>query len=219
MPVPETAYVEVNGRWVENRLQLLLCGGCGAVCFFCQECLSGRDKLPHSPINFMENLLIQVHDIHAALSNRNIPLPNENMVIMKEHSELVVGVGEWYLYALHLFFHNVSLVPDRESAFTRTRPNPLKRLPEYVTLSVPDKKLKINHREVTDMKESSYKSYDELPLFLNAETVAKVLGVSPSSGYELMHEDGFPTLKIGNRIVVPKEQFIRWVSEHTGGGA
>ena len=35
------------------------------------------------------------------------------------------------------------------------------------------------------MKESSYKSYDELPLFLNAETVVKVLGVSPSSGYEL----------------------------------
>ena len=69
------------------------------------------------------------------------------------------------------------------------------------------------------MKESSYKSYDELPLFLNAETVAKVLGVSPSSGSELMHEDGFPALKIGNRIVVPKEQFIRWVSEHTGGGA
>lgn len=27
------------------------------------------------------------------------------------------------------------------------------------------------------MKESNYKSYDELPLFLNAVTVAKVLGV------------------------------------------
>ena len=38
------------------------------------------------------------------------------------------------------------------------------------------------------MKESAYKDYDELPLFLNAATVAKVLGVSPSSGYELMHE-------------------------------
>ena len=36
------------------------------------------------------------------------------------------------------------------------------------------------------MKESSYKSYDDLPLFLNAETVAKVLGVSISSAYELM---------------------------------
>ena len=67
------------------------------------------------------------------------------------------------------------------------------------------------------MKESIYKSYDELPLFLNADTVAKALGVSPSSGYELMHEKEFPSLKIGSRIVVPKESFIRWVEQNTGG--
>lgn len=67
------------------------------------------------------------------------------------------------------------------------------------------------------MRESNYKTYDELPLFLNAATVAKALGVAPSSAYELMHERNFPTLKIGNRIVVPKEQFIKWVEEHTGG--
>ena len=69
------------------------------------------------------------------------------------------------------------------------------------------------------MKESSYRSYDELPLFLNAATVAKVLGVSPSSGYELMHEPDFPVLKIGSRMVVPKEQFVEWVSRRTQGGA
>jgi len=68
------------------------------------------------------------------------------------------------------------------------------------------------------VKESSYKSYDDLPLFLNADTVAKVLGISISSAYELMHEPGFPVLRIGNRMAVPKEQFIQWVNEHTGGG-
>ena len=68
------------------------------------------------------------------------------------------------------------------------------------------------------MKESIYKSYEELPLFLNAETVAKVLGVAPSTAYELMHEADFPTLKIGNRMVVPKEQFIAWVQRHTERG-
>lgn len=68
------------------------------------------------------------------------------------------------------------------------------------------------------MKKSEYKSYDDLPLFLNSATVAKVLGVSSSSGYELMHEPDFPVLRIGNRMVVPKEQFIQWVKEHTGGG-
>ena len=69
------------------------------------------------------------------------------------------------------------------------------------------------------MKETVYKSYDELPLFLNAGTVAEVLGVSPSSSYELMHEKDFPALRIGNRIVVPKESFIQWVERHTPGGA
>ena len=67
------------------------------------------------------------------------------------------------------------------------------------------------------MKSPQYKSYDELPLFLNANLVAQVLGVSQSSGYELMHEPEFPVLKVGSRMVVPKEQFIRRVEEHTGG--
>ena len=67
------------------------------------------------------------------------------------------------------------------------------------------------------MKNSAYKSYDELPLFLNAELVAKVLGVSPSSGYELMHEADFPVLKVGSRMVVPKEKFIEWVERNTKG--
>ena len=68
-------------------------------------------------------------------------------------------------------------------------------------------------------KGSSYKNYDELPLFLNAATVAKVLGVSPSSGYELMHEPDFPVLKVGSRLLVPKEKFVVWVAQHTQGGA
>ena len=67
------------------------------------------------------------------------------------------------------------------------------------------------------MKESIYKSYDELPLFLNSATVAKVLGVSPSSAYELMHEPDCPVLRVGSRMVVPKEKFIQWVEAHTGG--
>lgn len=67
------------------------------------------------------------------------------------------------------------------------------------------------------MKLSEYNSYDDLPLFLNASTVAKVLGVSPSSGYELMHDPDFPVLKVGSRMVVPKEKFVEWVERHTGG--
>ena len=67
------------------------------------------------------------------------------------------------------------------------------------------------------MKESTYKTYDDLPLFLNAAMVARVLGVSPASSYELMHEKDFPTLRVGSRMVVPKEKFIEWVGQHTKG--
>ena len=68
------------------------------------------------------------------------------------------------------------------------------------------------------MKLSEYKSYDDLPLFLNAAIVVKALGIAPSSAYELLHEVDFPVLKVGSRIVVPKEKFIEWVEQHTKGG-
>ena len=55
------------------------------------------------------------------------------------------------------------------------------------------------------MLESIIKKYDELPLFLNAKNLSKVLGLSESSVYELMHEKGFPSICIGSRLVVPKE--------------
>ena len=33
--------------------------------------------------------------------------------------------------------------------------------------------------------------------------VAKVLSMSPASGYELMYEAGFPVLQVGGHMVVP----------------
>lgn len=62
------------------------------------------------------------------------------------------------------------------------------------------------------MKGSTYKNYDELPLMLNAENVKDILGISISSAYELMKEKDFPSVRIGNRIVVPKEEFRAWIS-------
>ena len=66
------------------------------------------------------------------------------------------------------------------------------------------------------MKDSIIKSYEELPLFFSAQMVADVLGVSISSAYELMHEGGFPSLRIGNRLVIPKDHFRRCVEEQVG---
>ncbi len=66
------------------------------------------------------------------------------------------------------------------------------------------------------MKKSIYKNYDELPLILNAKILAEVLGIAPSSAYELMHEKGFPILKVGNRLLVEKSKFKEWIERNTG---
>ena len=67
------------------------------------------------------------------------------------------------------------------------------------------------------MVQSKFKSYDELPLFLNAKTVAEVLGISVAGAYELVHQEDFPVLRIGSRLVVPKEKFLLWIESQTGG--
>lgn len=47
--------------------------------------------------------------------------------------------------------------------------------------------------------------------------VAQVLGVSISTAYELLNNPGFPTLRVGSRMVVPKEKFIQWAEGQSGG--
>lgn len=61
--------------------------------------------------------------------------------------------------------------------------------------------------------EKKYTSYDELPLALDASELAQVLGVSRARAYELMHsqEAGLPVLRIGRRMVVPKDKLLRWI--------
>ena len=65
------------------------------------------------------------------------------------------------------------------------------------------------------MNESTYKNYGELPLMLNVVQVAAVLGISRAGAYELVHSEGFPTLKIGSRIVVPKDKLREWIDANT----
>lgn len=67
------------------------------------------------------------------------------------------------------------------------------------------------------MKQSAYQSHHDLPLFLNVALAAQVLGVYISTVYEVMHELGFPVLRVGSCMVVPKEKFIWWAEEQAGG--
>ena len=65
------------------------------------------------------------------------------------------------------------------------------------------------------MRESKFKSYQDLPLTLTAPEVGEVLGISRAAAYELVRSEGFPRMKIGKRILVPRDAFLRWIDENT----
>ena len=44
-------------------------------------------------------------------------------------------------------------------------------------------------------------AYSELPTVLNANQLAKTLGISRAGAYNLLASKGFPTLQIGNRKI------------------
>lgn len=66
------------------------------------------------------------------------------------------------------------------------------------------------------MRKVTFKSYGELPLMLSVPEMAAALGISRAGAYELAHTEGFPALKIGTRIVIPKDELREWVKQNTG---
>ena len=66
------------------------------------------------------------------------------------------------------------------------------------------------------MDEVRFKSFDDLPLTLTVMEVAEALRISRAGAYDLVRTEGFPALKMGSRIVIPKEKFIQWMDENTG---
>ena len=61
------------------------------------------------------------------------------------------------------------------------------------------------------MKKGTFKSYEDLPLMLSVPEMAAVLGISRAGAYELARSEGFPALRIGTRIVIPKDKLQEWV--------
>ena len=66
------------------------------------------------------------------------------------------------------------------------------------------------------MKQSMYKSKEELPMFLTVMDVANLLGISRASAYELVREDNFPKLRIvQGRTIIPRDRLLEWLDEQT----
>ena len=61
----------------------------------------------------------------------------------------------------------------------------------------------------------NFKSYDELPLVLNAEDLSRFLGVSKGTCYSMLKRNDFPTIRIGKRLLVSKDKFLEWLDKNS----
>lgn len=51
---------------------------------------------------------------------------------------------------------------------------------------------------------------------LSVPEMAAALGISRAGAYELAQSEGFPALRIGNRIVIPKDELREWIKRNMG---
>ena len=58
---------------------------------------------------------------------------------------------------------------------------------------------------------SKYVTYDEIPLFLDANDVVRILGISKANVYYMFKAAGFPTICIGKRKLVRREKLFSWI--------
>ena len=55
-----------------------------------------------------------------------------------------------------------------------------------------------------------YLKEEELPLFMTVYELAKVMRVSSRIAYELVRSEGFPSMRLNRRIIIPKREFLKW---------
>lgn len=54
------------------------------------------------------------------------------------------------------------------------------------------------------------KRFDDLPMCMLVKDVSAVMGISAPKAYELVHSEGFPSIQVGRKIVIPRDRFLKW---------
>ena len=60
------------------------------------------------------------------------------------------------------------------------------------------------------------RSFEELPAMLTAAELAGALGISRAGAYAPIHSKGFPAVRIGKRLMVPKDKLSALIDRNTG---
>ena len=58
---------------------------------------------------------------------------------------------------------------------------------------------------------------ENLPDVMDAKQLAEALRISKAGAYNLLNSPDFPTLRIGGRKLVMKQDLLEWLGNHTNG--
>ena len=61
-----------------------------------------------------------------------------------------------------------------------------------------------------------YRDIDSYPPFMSAKHVKQLLGISTAFTYELFNSQGFPVQRMGKRMIVAKDSFLKFMKESEG---
>lgn len=61
----------------------------------------------------------------------------------------------------------------------------------------------------------SKEPFETMPDVMDAKQLAEALQISKAGAYNLLNEPDFPTLRIGGRKLVMKNDLVDWLRKHT----
>ena len=60
----------------------------------------------------------------------------------------------------------------------------------------------------------TYTQYDELPLILSVDELAKILGIGRNAAYDLIRCGRIRSVRIGHKIRIPKDSLLEFLQEN-----
>jgi excisionase family DNA binding protein len=58
----------------------------------------------------------------------------------------------------------------------------------------------------------------DYPAVLTVQQLADFLNIGRNAAYEQCHRPGFPALRIGKQLRIPRDALLRWLDAQTGAG-
>ena len=65
--------------------------------------------------------------------------------------------------------------------------------------------------DISDQQVAMNSDWSQLPLILSIPEVAKILGVGSYTAYALVNQKGFPVIRLGRKLKVPRDKLRAWI--------